>query len=131
MKRNEFSPGMREPSMSPAERETSSAEGVAWDLSDLYDGPDDPRIDRDLDGALERAKAFEAAYRGKILAEGGPDPALLLAATAELEALSARMDKPGVFAGLLQAARADDRIRGALLARTRERRAETSKHLIF
>src|SRR3954467_3083508 len=105
MKRNEFSPGMREPSMSPAERETSSAEGVAWDLSDLYEGPDDPRIDRDLDGALERARAFEAACRGKILVEGGPSAALLLAATAEFEALAEQMDRPSVFAGLLHAAR--------------------------
>src|SRR4051794_41839666 len=109
--------------MTPAERETRSAEGVAWDLSDLYEGPDDPRIARDLDGALERARAFEAAYRGKILADGGPSAELLLAAIAEFEALSEQMDRPSVFAGLLHAAKTDDPRRGALLTRARERRA--------
>ena len=30
---------------------SSSADGVAWDLSDLYSGLDDPQIDQDLRNA--------------------------------------------------------------------------------
>ncbi|MCA1684761.1 MAG: M3 family oligoendopeptidase, partial [Planctomycetia bacterium] len=101
----------------------------SWDLNDLYHGADDPQIQGDLDGSLQRAKAFEEAYRGKI--EVGPTPALLLAALTELESLYEQMDRPGTFAGLLHAARTDDPLRGALLARTREQRTETNKHLIF
>ena len=111
--------------------ETSSADGVSWDLEDLYSGPDDPRIDRDLDGALDRAKAFESVYRGKIGTDGGPEPALLLAALTELEGLSEQMDRPSVYASLLHAAKTDDPRRGALLAHTRERRTAINKHLIF
>jgi oligoendopeptidase F len=117
--------------MTRAERETSSADGVSWDLTDLYRGADDPLLGRDLETALRRAQAFEGAYRGKIDVEGGPAPAPLLDALTELEGLSEQMDRPGVFAGLLHAAKTDDPSRGALLAHTRERRTAINKHLIF
>src|SRR5438552_2919760 len=51
---------------------TSSANGVAWNLKDLYDGVDDPQITRDLESALLRAQKFEKDYRGKIeMADAG------------------------------------------------------------
>ena len=49
--------------MIQATKQTSSADGVAWDLSDLYGGVDDPQINRDLETALQRAQAFEAAMQ--------------------------------------------------------------------
>jgi oligoendopeptidase F len=110
---------------------TSSADGVAWDLGDLYAGPDDPRISQDLDAAQARAQAFEATYRGKIATDAGPAPDLLLAALRELEGLYEQMDRPAAYAGLLHAAKTDDPKRGALLSRTRERRTAINKHLIF
>lgn len=115
----------------PAAAHTSSADGVSWDLSDLYNGPDDPRIVADLDEAHRRARAFEEAYRSKIGAEGGPEPSVLLAAVVELESLSEQMDRSAVFSSLLHAAKTDDPRHGALLAMTRERRTATNKHLIF
>jgi hypothetical protein len=45
-------------------RPTSSADRVAWDLTDLYAGVDDPNLNRDLDTALKRAQAFESADGG-------------------------------------------------------------------
>jgi oligoendopeptidase F len=110
---------------------SSSADGVAWNLADLYSGPDDPRIKADLDAALSRAAAFESAYRGKIDVPGGPAVALVLAAVAELESLSELMDKPGVYAGLLHASKTDVPAHGALLTLTRESRTRINKHLIF
>src|SRR5262249_32671657 len=101
-------------------RPGSSADGVTWNLADLYDAVDDPRIGRDLDTARQRAATFEAAYRGKIDVPGGPDPDLLLAAVRELESLSEQRDRPAVFAGLLHASKTDDPRHGALLSRTRE-----------
>jgi oligoendopeptidase F len=117
--------------MNRAEAPTSSADGVAWDLTDLYRGLDDPRINADLDEALRRAQEFESRYRGKIEAEGGPSAELLRAAVAELESISEQMDRPGVYAGLLHAAKTDDPHRGALLARTIEHRAAVNKFLLF
>ncbi|MGH7789666.1 MAG: M3 family oligoendopeptidase, partial [Candidatus Binatia bacterium] len=58
--------------------------GVAWDLSALYRGPADAAIDADLAQALERAQAFAARYRGTIDVAGGPAPAWVAAALAEL-----------------------------------------------
>jgi oligoendopeptidase F len=109
----------------------SSADRVAWELSDLYAGVDDPAIGHDLDNALQRAQAFESAYRGKIDVVSGPSADTLLAAVRELEALSEQMDKPIIYAGLVHAAKTDDPKRGALLARTREQRTAINKYLIF
>jgi oligoendopeptidase F len=110
---------------------TSSADGVAWDLSDLYRGVDDPRINADLEAALKRAQAFEAAYRGRIDVAGGPAPDVLLAAMTELEGLAEQMDRPAIYASLVHAARTDDPKNGALVARTHEQRTVINKHLIF
>jgi oligoendopeptidase F len=108
---------------------SSTAAGVAWDLSGLYEATDDPAIKRDLDEAQARARAFEARYRGKI--EPGPDADLLLDAVRELESLSEQMDRPVIYAMLVHAAKTDAPAHGALLAMTRERRTQINKHLIF
>jgi oligoendopeptidase F len=109
----------------------SSADGVAWDLRDLYAGLDDPRIEADLDSAKERAKAFESSYRGTIAVPGGPPAARLLQAVTELEVVSELMDRPLIYASLVHASRTTDPRHGALLARTRERRTDINKLLIF
>ena len=46
-----------------ATRPASSADGVAWDLGDLYAGVDDPRIDQDLQAALKRAPVLTGIGR--------------------------------------------------------------------
>lgn len=114
----------------------SSAHGVAWNLQDLYRGLDDPALDRDLESALARAQAFDAAYRGKITAlsaDGASTESAskLLAAVQELESLSEQMDRPVVFASLAHAAKTDVPEHGALLAKTHEQRTAINKHLIF
>src|SRR5262249_17999796 len=117
--------------MAQSRQPMSSADGVSWDLNDLFKGVDDPQVSRDLDAALQRAQAFESAYRGKIHSDGGPGPDFLLAALEELEGLYALMDKPLVYASLVHAAKTDDPRHGALLARTQEQRTLINKHLIF
>jgi oligoendopeptidase F len=112
-------------------RPSSSADGVAWKLDDLYARPDDPRLNADLDAALRRAQTFEAQYRGKIQVPGGPPAPALLAAMTELEGLSEQMDRPLIYASLLHAAKTDEPRHGALLSHTREQRTAINKHLIF
>jgi oligoendopeptidase F len=111
--------------------QTSSADGVRWNLADLYQGPNDQSIEHDLTQALRRAQDFEKAYRGEIGTPTGPTPQVLLTAVQELESLSEQMDKPAVYASLLHAAKTDEPRHGALLARTREQRTLINKHLIF
>jgi oligoendopeptidase F len=110
---------------------TSSADGVSWDLDDLYRGPEDPRLQNDMDASLRRAEAFESAYRGKIAALRPEQAETLLAAVRELEALYEQMDRPLIYATLLHSGKTDDPARGALLARTQEQRTRVNKHLIF
>jgi oligoendopeptidase F len=107
----------------------TSAAGVAWNLSDLYAGVDDPKIEKDLAAAQQRAEKFEKSYRNKIAP--GPTTALLLKALTELEQLSEQMDRPLIYAHLVHAAKTDEPRHGALLAKTRERRTAINKHLIF
>ena len=45
--------------------ELTGAEEIAWDLSDLYDGGDDPRLEADVQEAEEAAAAFRDRYYGK------------------------------------------------------------------
>jgi oligoendopeptidase F len=110
---------------------SSSADGVRWDLFDLYAGVDDSCIAADLDAALHRARAFEARYRGKIGTPAGPTADFLAEALRELEGLSEQMDRPAIYANLVHAAKTDEPRHGALLSRTREARTAINQHLIF
>lgn len=107
----------------------SSATGVTWDLRDLYLGPDDPVLERDLASALERAKAFEQKYRGRV--RQGIDPTSLYEALAELENISEQMDKPVIYAQLLHATDTQNPKHGALLQSTLERHTQIRQHLLF
>ena len=56
-----------------ATTELTGAEDVAWDLSDLYDGGDDPRIEQDVEQTEAAAAAFRERYYGGVadLSAGG------------------------------------------------------------
>src|SRR5437667_4219095 len=77
------------------------AAGVRWDLSHLYAGPDDPRIEKDLAGALAAPNDFAARHRGRVASLGAAE---LARAVDELEAISEPSARVGAFAGLLFAA---------------------------
>src|SRR5690606_13411451 len=74
------------------------AAGVTWDLSDLYAGPDDPRIERDLADALAAAQRFAERYRGRVAALNAAE---LAGALDELEALEEPAHRAGAYAQLL------------------------------
>ena len=106
----------------------SSADGVAWDLSDLYSGADDSKIDSDLDSAEARAGEFVARYRGKL---ASLSPAELAEGIAELEQISELADAAAIFAQLLHAAKSDDPARGKLVAHATERNSAIRNKLVF
>jgi oligoendopeptidase F len=107
---------------------SSGAETVRWDLSDLYATPADPALEADLSRALERAKAFEAAYKGKVTAL---EPAEFAAMMRELERNEEEAAKPEVYAYLLHSQNTQDPAAGRLLARVREAAAERGSHAVF
>jgi oligoendopeptidase F len=105
--------------------------GVVWNLRDLYAGPGDPALARDLDEALARATAFGERYRGTIDVAGGPAPARVAAAVAEVESIVEQADKSAVYAGLLHAADSRPPEHGALVAMTQERGSAIRNQLLF
>jgi oligoendopeptidase F len=44
----------------------TGAETVRWDLSDLYTGIEDPKIEQDLQGLISLAKAFHSTHHGNL-----------------------------------------------------------------
>ena len=73
---------------------TDSPEALpTWDLSDLYAGVDDPKIESDMDDVLARARDFEERYKGTIEVDG-LSASHLAAALADYEELVALEYKP-------------------------------------
>jgi oligoendopeptidase F len=108
--------------------EATGAEDVAWDLSDLYAGIDDPRIDSDLTQAEADADAFRERYRGTI---GELQPAEIAAAAVEHERIESAVTRVAYFAHLSFATNMADAARGALVARIQERAATLDTQLHF
>ena len=46
--------------------EITGAEDVAWNLSDLYDGGDDPRLEQDVEQTEAAAADFRERYYGRV-----------------------------------------------------------------
>ena len=106
----------------------TGAEDVRWNLSDLFASPDDPKIEAALARDLERAKAFEATYKGKV-ATLAPKPfAAMMRELADYEESSTRAE---VYAYMLHSENTQDNAAGRLLARVREASAERGSHMVF
>jgi oligoendopeptidase F len=115
-----------------AEQEECMADklSLSWDLSDLYEGIDDPRIDQTLDECLARAKSFANRYRGNINREGLTAD-YLRTAIEEFESLAQDMTKPMAYASLVFSADTSKPEHGALLQKVQERQTEIALDLIF
>lgn len=107
------------------------ADGVAWNLNDLYSGVNDPKLSRDISEAERVAREFESKYRGKISSIKLSDASFLLESIREIESLYELMDRPAIYASLVHAAKTDEPSHGALLAKTRETRTKINQHLLF
>ena len=68
-----------------------------WDLSDLYNGADDPAVEQDMVNAQTAAEAFAKRYRGTL---GDLNPRELLTAIQTLEDIYNRLGKVISFAQL-------------------------------
>jgi oligoendopeptidase F len=94
---------------------------VRWDLSDLFNSIDDPKIEATLKSAAQRSDDFAARHRGKM---GTADAATLKSAILELEALVSDLTKPIQYANLLFAADTSNPKLGAFLQKMVEASSE-------
>ncbi|MBX3095833.1 MAG: M3 family oligoendopeptidase [Fimbriimonadaceae bacterium] len=106
----------------------SPAAGVAWDLSSLYAGLDDPKIKTDYEETLNRADAFAEKYRGRVASLSAPEMANALR---EYEMLGQEAVKPSLFASLLYAADTSNPRHGAFYAEQGEKSSEVRVRLMF
>src|SRR5439155_5307190 len=107
---------------------STGAETVRWNLSDLFASPDDPKIEATLAREMQRAKDFEARYKGKVATL---EPKAFAAMMRELEDYEKAAAKPEVYAYMLHSQDTQDHAAGRLLARVREAAAERGAHLVF
>jgi oligoendopeptidase F len=106
----------------------TGAEDVRWDLSELFASPTDPKLEATMARSLERAKAFEAKYKGRVASLSPSDFAAMMRELAEDEETAS---KPEIYAYLLHSQDTRDPAAGRLLARVREASAERGSHGVF
>ncbi|MGH3079329.1 MAG: M3 family oligoendopeptidase [Gaiellaceae bacterium] len=108
--------------------ELTGAEDVAWDLSDLYESGDHPRLEADVKEAQEASAAFREQYYGEVV---GLDAAGLVEAIEERERIESIFTRAIYYAHLWFATDMADAPRGALVARLTEAGAALDTQLLF
>src|SRR5262245_31969139 len=100
-----------------AKPEKPEAEGAAkvgklpeWNLADLYQGPDAPKLKQDLETSERAADAMHERYAGKLasMLDGGKGGAPLAQAVREFEALNDVLGRIVSYASLLYSADTSD-----------------------
>ena len=113
----------------PRRRQISRSSALPhWDLTDLYNGMTDPRIERDLRRVQKACGAFAKQYRGKLARAGGKT---LAAAIREYESISERLSRVGCYAQLLYAANTGDAAVAGFYQTINERATAISSETIF
>ena len=108
--------------------EFTGAEDVAWDLSDLYEGGDDPRIEHDVEETESAAAAFRERYYGRV---AELSPAELRESIEERERIESIFTRAIYFAHLRFSTDMNDSPRGALVAKLTEKGAAIDTQLLF
>ena len=81
-----------------------SADGIRWDLSDLFASHDDPRIETTLNECRKKAEAFAEQFRPAMAKPKNLTAETLLRALQNLEIIYEALGRVGSYAGLLYAA---------------------------
>lgn len=108
----------------------TGAQGIKWDLSDLYDGIDDPKVEKDIKNIEKRAKEFEAEYRN-IIRSKNLTASTLLKSLRELESINEIAGKILSYAHLLFAADTNNPGIGAFLQSSQDKITQIRKNLLF
>src|SRR3989344_3041915 len=106
-------------------RELGAAE---WDLSDLYNGPDDPQIAADLQKCVEWAKSFETRYKDNLKNASNAE---ILAALIDLEETLQLAAKAKAYGELLVSLDTSNEKFKALEELTTTKITEMQNYLLF
>ncbi|MGH6803189.1 MAG: M3 family oligoendopeptidase [Methyloceanibacter sp.] len=104
-----------------------------WNLTDLYAGPESPKLKTDLETSERAADAMQKRYAGKLatLLDGGKGGAALAQAVREFEALNDIMGRIVSYASLLYAADTSDPKRQKFFGDIQEKITAISSKLLF
>jgi oligoendopeptidase F len=104
-----------------------------WNLADLYEGTDAPRLKTDLEQAAADAAQFAKDYRGKLagLALDARASETLGQAVARYEALQDLLGRIMSYASLLHAGDVTDPARAKFFGDTQEKITDASTRLLF
>jgi oligoendopeptidase F len=104
-----------------------------WNLTDLYEGSDSPRLTADLSKATADAERFAQEYRGRLaaLAQGAEAAAKLGDALNQYEALQDLLGRLMSYAGLLYSGDTTDPARAKFLGDIQEKITNVSTQLLF
>jgi oligoendopeptidase F len=104
-----------------------------WNLADLYDGMDSPRLKSDLARAEAESVAFEQRYKGKLadMATGPEAGGRLAEAVRGFEELEELLGRIVSYAGLLHAGDTSDPARSKFYGDIQEKITAASSHLLF
>jgi oligoendopeptidase F len=108
--------------------ELTGAEEVAWDLSDLYESGDDPRIQEHVEWTESAAAEFRERYYERV---AGLSPAELREAIERREEIESAFTRAIYYAHLWFATDMNDSQRGALVAKLTEKGAAIDTQLLF
>jgi oligoendopeptidase F len=108
--------------------ELTGAEEVTWDLSDLYESGDDPRIQEHVEWTESAAAEFRERYYERVAALS---PAELREAIERREEIESTFTRAIYYAHLWFATDMNDSQRGALVAKLTEKGAAIDTQLLF
>lgn len=103
-------------------------EAILWQLTDLYSGLDDPKIEADLQLCLREAEDIQNSYKERVASLNSAD---LLKLVSRLEKLATLRGRLSTFAFLNFTTQTHNPEAGAFLQRIREEGSKTSKCTVF
>lgn len=109
-------------------RRMHGAESIVWDLSDLYDGVDDPKWKEDAEGVKKDAETFAQRWKGSLKTI---DAETFLTLMKEYEDLVERSRKVGSYAHLAWSVATDDPQLGKALQTANELGSDIGQTLAF
>ena len=104
-----------------------------WNLGDLYAGMDSPKLQDDMAAAMREAKAFSAAYAGKLAGIAAKPGAAqkLFDILKRYEALDDLMGRIGSYAGLIYATDTTNPAHAKFYGDTQGHLTDAAGHTLF
>ena len=102
-----------------------------WNLNDLYPGLDSPELKWDLENAGNQCVAFEADFKGRLVALAAGEGGTLVEAIKRYEILEELLGRLISYASLVYAGNSTDPVRAKFYGDVQERITAASLHLLF